>query len=211
MHIQLESYFLHALIDLLEKQLSQDYRVHREEGMLTLRTPHYTSHIRALDFSHGIGHFYLDMQLEEDLDILFDIEQYHPLRFLYCLEGEFVHSGLSNRLQHHIRAGQGIAYACTRGQEQRIGFAAGHTVKCVGVQLIRHDFIRHRDVSRLPPEMRAIVEDTQADEPYLLHQAYSSALAQCLTETISNTQTGFVGDLFFEAKALEILGHHIAE
>ena len=209
MKIRLESYFLHDLIELLEKKLSQDYRVHRDRGMLAMSTPHYASRGRALDFSHGMGHFYLDMQLEEDLDLLFDIEQYHPLRFLYCLAGEFSHSGLSGRLQHRIKAGQGIAYACTRGQEQQIRFPAGHPVKCIGVQIIRHDFIRHRDVSRLPPEIRAIVKDTHANEPYLLHQAYSNAIALCLMDTVMNEQSGFAGDLLFEAKALEILGHQI--
>ena len=211
MKIRLKSNFLHNLIELLEKELNQDYRVHREEGMLTMGTPHYAGHGRALDFSHGMGHFYLDMQLEEDLDILFDIEQYHPLRFLYCLEGEFSHSGLSGRLQHQVKAGQGITYACTRGQEQQIRFSAGRPVKCIGVQIIRHDFIRHRDVSRLPPEIRAIMKDTHANEPYLLHQAYSDAISLCLMDTVLNEQSGFAGDLLFEAKALEILGHQIEE
>ena len=211
MKIRLESYLLHNLIELLEEGLNKNYQVHRDRGMLTMSTPHYASHGRALDFSHGMGHFYLDMQLEEDLDILFDIEQYHPLRFLYCLEGEFSHSGLSGRLQHRIKAGQGIAYACTRGEEQSIRFPAAQTVKCIGVQIIRHDFIRHRDVSRLPPEIRAIVKDTHANEPYLLHQAYSNAIALCLMDTVLNEQLGFAGDLRFEAKALEILGHQIEE
>ena len=211
MKIRLESYYLHDLIELIEKELGQDYRVHRERGMLTMSTPHYAGHGRALDFSHGMGHFYLDMQLEEDLDILFDIEQYHPLRFLYCLEGEFFHSGISGRLQHRVKAGQGIVYACTRGQEQQIRFPAAQTVKCIGVQIIRHDFIRYRDVSRLPPEIRAIVQDTQADEPYLQHKAYSNAISLCLMDTVMNNQLGFAGDLLCEAKALEILGHQLGE
>ena len=211
MKIRLASYFLHDLIALLEKELAQHYLVHRDSGRLTMDTPHYASHGRALDFSHGMGHFYLDMQLEEDLDILFDIEQYHPLRFLYCLEGVFFHSGLSGHLQHQVRAGQGIVYACTRGQEQQIRFPAGQTVKCIGVQIIRHDFIRYRDVSRLPPEIRAIVQNTQADEPYLLHKEYSDAISLCLVDTVLNQQLGFAGDLLFEANALEILGHQIGE
>ena len=64
-------------------------------------------------------------------------------------------------------------------------------------------------MSRLPPEIRAIVKDTQASEPYLSHQVYFEAIAQCLVGTVDNQQVGFVGDLFFEAKALEILGHQI--
>lgn len=210
MHIHLKSYFLHELLTLLEHKLDQDNLVHRG-GLLKISTPYYTSRCRVLDFSSGLGYFYLDMQLEEDLDILFDIEKYHPLRFLYCLEGTFSHSGISGRLQHKVKAGQFIAYACTRGQEQSIRFPGRQTVKCIGVQLIRHDFTRHRDVSRLPAMIRSILEDTQAEQPYLLHQAYAKVIAPCLEDTLKNEKTGFAGNLLFEAKALEVLAYQLEE
>ena len=63
----------------------------------------------------------------------------------------------------------------------------------------------------MPPKMRAVVEDTHANEPYLLHQAYPNALSLCLIDTLLNEQLGFAGDLLFEAKALEILAHQIAD
>ena len=209
--IRLESYFLHELIALFAQELKSGYQVHREHAMLTIKSPYYTSHGRAMDFSHGLGHFYLDIQLEEDLEILFDIERYHPLRFLYCLQGEFFHSGLSGTLTHHVKAGQYIAYACTRGREQRIRFSAGKATKCIGIQLIRHDFIRAHDVSRLPSEIRAIVKDTHAEQPYLMHSTYSDAISMCLATPTINAPPGFAGDLLFEAKALEILGRQIGE
>lgn len=68
MKIQLESYFLQDLMTLLEQQWDQDYRVH-QPGMLKISTPDYTSRFRAQDFSQGLGCFYLDMQLEEDLEV----------------------------------------------------------------------------------------------------------------------------------------------
>ncbi|MGB3586162.1 MAG: hypothetical protein WBA23_06460 [Tunicatimonas sp.] len=210
MKIHLESYFLYDLIVLLEKQLGQDYLVHQQD-ILKISTPDYSSRFRALDFSHGLGCFYLDMRLEEDLEVFFDIEQYHPLRFLYCLEGGFSHSGVSNRLQHQIRAGQFIAYACIQEQEQKIRFPGRQAVKCLGIQLIRHDFTQHRDISHLPAMIRNIIEDTQAKRPYLLHQTYAPVIASYLVNTIQNKKTGFSGNLLFEAHALEILAHQLAE
>nr|WKN35414.1 hypothetical protein K4G66_23860 [Tunicatimonas sp. TK19036] len=210
MEIHLESYFLQDLMTLLDQQLDQDYLVH-QPGMLKISTPNYTSRFRAMDFPHGLGCFYLDMQLEEDLDILFDIEQYHPLRFLYCLQGGFSHSGISGRLQHQVKAGQFIAYACTRGQEQRIRFPGAQTVKCVGIQIIRHEFTQHRDVSHLTPQIRSIIEDTQANQPYLFHREYAPLISSCLLGTLKNRKTGLAGHLLFEAQALQILAHQLEE
>ena len=195
---------------LLEQQLGQDYPVHPQE-ILKISTPHYTSRFRALDFSCGLGCFYLDMHLEDDLEVFFDIERYHPLRFLYCTEGGVLHSGVSGHLQHQIKAGQFIAYACIQGQEQVIRFPGRQVVKCLGIQLIRHDVIQHRDTSQLPSSIRNVIEDTQAKQPYLLHQAYAPVIAACLVDAIQNTKTEFSGNLLFEANALEILAYQLDE
>jgi hypothetical protein len=195
---------------LLEQQLTQDYLVHQQD-ILKISTPDYTSRFRALDFSQGLGCFYLDMRLEDDLEVFFDIEHYHPLRFLYCLEGGFSHSGVSGRLQHQIRAGQFIAYACIQEQEQKIRFPGRQAVKCLGIQLIRHDFTQHRDISHLSATIRNIIEDTRAKQPYLLHQTYAPVISPCLVDTIQNKKTGFSGNLLFEAHALEILAYQLEE
>lgn len=184
---------------LMEQQLGKDYIVHQQET-LKISTPDYTSRFRALDFSQGLGCFYLDMQLEEDLEVLFDIERYHPLRFLYSLQGGFSHSGVSGRLQHQVKAGQFIAYACTRGQDQKTQFPEGEVVKCLGIQLIRHDFIQLRDISYLPTSIRINIEDTHAEKQYFLHQTYDSAITTCLVDAFQNKKTGFAGSLLFEAK-----------
>ncbi|WKN43285.1 hypothetical protein [Tunicatimonas pelagia] len=210
MKICLKSYFLHDLMTLLEQQLGKDYLVHQQE-ILKISTPDYTSRFRALDFSQGLGCFYLDMQLEEDLEILFDIKRYHPLRFLYSLQGGFSHSGVSGRFQHQVKAGQFIAYACIQGQEQKVRFPGRQVVKCLGIQLIRQDFTQYWDISHLPSSIRTVIEDIQAKQPYLLHQTYASVIAPFLVDTIQNKKNGLSGNLLFEAKALEILAYQLEE
>lgn len=207
MKIRLETHSFQDLLTLLEKGLKQEYPVNRDGSTIQVVTEELSGLFRAKDFTHGLGLFYFDIYLNDDLDILFDIEQFHPLRFLYCLKGHIKHSGVSGQLQHEIEAGQYIGYACRRGSEQIISLPAYQHIQCIGLQIVREKYIQQRPTIHLPNAIRNIVDDQYAEMPYLLHDDYTNDIKNILHKALDNRKTTYVGDLLFEANALEILAY----
>ncbi len=207
MKLKLETYAFHHLLTLLEQCLQPDYLTNREGSTIKIFMEDHTTLCRAMDFTHGLGLCYFDIYLNEDLDMLFDIEQYHPLRFLYCLKGHIMHSGVSGQIQHVIEEGQYVSYACQRGSEQVIRLPAYQHIQCVALQIVREEYIQHRQTIHLPLPIRQIMDDKQAEKPYLLHDDYATHITDSLHRALENQRTGYVGDLLFEASALEILAH----
>lgn len=58
--------------------------------------------IRGINFDGGLGIIQYDCLFHEDVEFQFMVNEVHPLKFLYCLEGALKHSSENTEQMHTI-------------------------------------------------------------------------------------------------------------
>lgn len=169
-------------------------------------------YIQGLDFDGGIGLIQYDCLLKEDIQLEFVENDVHPLKFLYCSEGEVEHHFEKDLHTNSIKKFQGVLVASQRKNGHLITLKADQHIMMTSIEINREKFLERYfcDVDKLEQNLKNLFLDVHAMRSFYHSGDFSLHLSELINLMNNYTFTGFTRRLFLEAKAYELLSLQIA-
>ena len=180
-----------------------------DSGELTLNIPENlgTGFIRGSSFASGMGIIEYNCCFFEDTEIHFTIHKTHPLKFIFCSEGEVNHTFEEDNDVHTIHNYQNIIVSSSGHNGHVLCFKANQKSHVSSLEIIREKFARRNNhhFKNLEPQLKQLFEDSVAEKKFFYQGNYSLKAADLVEEISNKSFTGFLRNIFLEGKLFEML------
>ncbi|CAN5307556.1 hypothetical protein BH23BAC2_BH23BAC2_03050 [soil metagenome] len=172
-----------------------------------------TGFIRASSFDCGMGVITYNCKFFLDLEICFTLNTVHPLKFIFCSEGEVKHAFESSEVLNTIETYQNIIVSSSGYNGHTLFFKANVQTHVSSLEIIRSTF-SHRsnyDFKDLEPNLKELFKDAVSENLFFYQGNYSIKAADIMEELNTRNFTGFLRSLYLEGKSYDLLVVQIAQ
>ena len=170
-----------------------------------------TGNVRGINFDGGMGIIQYDCEFKQEVEFRFTINEVHPLKFLYCLEGTLLHRFENSDTDHVIQQYQEAIVASDLFNGHVLHFKQNvHTV-VNSLEITRSEFKEKIQCSivTMDKKLRALFEDIEAKRNFYHEGFYSLKMADLFREMQAFEGKDFLRKLFLEGKAYQMLTQQI--
>lgn len=207
MRIEVKALPVHDIVKDIAKQWKVP--IQEESGELTIEIPDSIGegHIRCANFDSGVGVIEYKVTFYEDYDILFTINETHPLKFIFCSEGTADHAFEEDKDTHTIHTYQNVIVSSSGNNGHMLSFKANQPAQITSIEIIRDTFSNRNNhhFNGLDPELKHLFEDSVAETKFFYQGNYSLKAADIVEEITRKDYEGFVRSLFLEGKLFDML------
>ncbi|CAN5131592.1 hypothetical protein BH23BAC2_BH23BAC2_19360 [soil metagenome] len=207
MRLKVKALPIEDIIKDLSKQL--DIPIQEDSRELLLELPENLGKgiIRGTSFENGMGIIEYQFTFYHDLQLLFSINQNHPLKFIFCSEGKVDHYFEGDPEVHTIHSYQHVIVSSSGKNGHILQFKANETVHISSIEIIRKDFKdrNNYDFKGVSEEIKELFQDAVARKRFYYRGNYSLKAADIFEEINQKRVTGFLGSMFVRAKIYEML------
>ena len=170
-------------------------------------------YIRGINFDGGLGIIQYDCLFHDEVEFQFTVDEVHPLKFLYCLEGTLKHRFENSGQIHTIVQYQEAVVASdfVNGHILRFGTETRTVINSLEItrkmfqQKIRCNLVTMADT------LQNLFNDIEARKTFYHDGFYSLKLADIFREMQAFEGKDFLRKLFLEGKAYQMLTRQILE
>ena len=186
-----------------------------EDALLILEIPEElgSGSIRASHFDSGMGIISYNCKFKEDVEICFTLNSVHPLKFIFCSEGEAKHSFQSSEKMHNIETYQNIIVSSSGYNGHSLYFKANVQTHVSSLEIVRSKFAHRSNYGfkDLEPNLKLLFKDAVAENQFFYQGNYSIKAADIMEELHAHEHTGFLRSLYLEARSYDMLVVQIAQ
>ena len=204
---------LKDVISDLAEAFGVDYHENCKQYFLQLPPNIGKGTIKGINFKNGMGILQYNCTFFEDLEIQFVINKIHPLKLLFCVEGNFQHRFENENAIHAIDTYRNAMVASSYHHGHILKFEKNTHTSINSVEIKRDVFISKIDcdITHLEESLRNLFEDIKAENPFYYNGNYSFKIAEILEEISQFHHEDFLKKIFLEGKSFEILTHQILQ
>lgn len=169
--------------------------------------------ITAFTFDYGISLVLLDCQLKENLKIVYQADQVHPVHFNFCLSGDFRHSLAEGAITYQLNPLAGSITTNPKSCSQAFDFPKGMTIRHANLQVLRSAYLEKVDcdISRMPEKLAEVFQEVDSNKPFLYEGNYTVPTSECIKSILDTKYEGLVRSAYTEAKSLEIFSLQVKQ
>lgn len=211
--IQVNSLPLKDVIRDIAKVLKIPFSENCGEYILKLPAAVGEGHIRGINFEGGLGLIQYDCLFKEDMEIHFVVNNIHPLKFLYTVEGVLLHRFENEDQLHQIEQYQNAIVASSKHNGHVLLFKAKQKVRVNSLEIEREKFQAKMacDINSLDDELEKLFKDIKARGAFYYSGNYSLGIANILNEMSEFLAENFTRKLFLEGMSYQILTQQILQ
>ncbi len=211
--IHVNSLPLKDVIRDIAKVLNISYSENCGEYLLKLPSKVGEGTIRGTNFEGGLGLVQYDCLFKEGMEIHFVVNNIHPLKFLYTLDGILLHRFEDEETLHAIEQYQNAIVASSNYNGHVLLFKANQRIKVNSLEIEREKFQAKMecDIKSLDKELETLFKDIKASGAFYYSGNYSLRISDILAEILEFNVENFTRKLFLEGMAYQILTHQILQ
>ncbi|QED38125.1 helix-turn-helix transcriptional regulator [Antarcticibacterium arcticum] len=213
MKITVKALPIEEIIEDLSRQFNIPIKKDSGEQILELPSQLGEGYIRGTSFDSGIGIIDYNFTFFKDFELLFSVNNTHPLKFIFCSEGRVDHTFEEDHEMNTINTFQNVIVSSSGNNGHILNFKANEKVHVSSIEIIRAKF-SHRnnyDFEGLDPVLKEIFRDSQAEKKFFYQGNYSIKAADIVDEINEKKLLGFLRSVFVEGKLYEMLVIQIAQ
>lgn len=192
-----------------------DVESHRDCGEYSIAIPESwgKGSIRGINYEGGLGLLIYDCTFNSDVEISFTVNDIHPLKFLYCLMGQLVHSFENINANHELLQFQNIIVASKGHDGHILKFKSDEPTEIYSLEIDRKAFKSKMfcELGKAEPQLQHIFDDSLADESFYYNGQYSLMLSEIFEELKSHRYNHFIGKIFSESQSYRLLTHQLIQ
>ncbi|MBK5193920.1 MAG: helix-turn-helix transcriptional regulator, partial [Flavobacteriaceae bacterium] len=192
-----------------------DVPIRNGSGVLAIEIPKVLGKgfIHGTNFDSGIGLMSYYCKFNQDISIHFLFDAVHPLKFIFCSEGQVGHTFQDCEDFHNIETYQNIIVSNSGHSGHVLHFKANVLTHVSSLEIIRSKFSQHSnyDFQDLDPGLKELFKDEVSEKPFFYQGHYSIKSAELMEEMLSRKYRGFLRAIFLEGKSLEMLVIQISQ
>ncbi|MCM4161466.1 helix-turn-helix transcriptional regulator [Antarcticibacterium flavum] len=213
MRIDVKTLPVNEIITDLSKHL--DTPVDNRDAELLIQLPENLGegYIKGSSFDCGMGIISYNCKFHEDTEICFTLNTVHPLKFIFCSEGEVAHAFQESEELHKIEAYQNIIVSSSGYNGHKLFFKANVRTHVSSLEIIRSTFAHRTNYGfrDLEPTLKELFKDAVSSQQFFYQGNYSIRAADLMEELNSRDYTGFLRSLYLEGKSYDMLVIQIAQ
>lgn len=169
--------------------------------------------IKGVNFEGGLGQLIYNCVFHTDLQISFTVNNTHPLKFLYCLEGVVLHHFEKDRQKHELVRYQNIIVASKGHNGHVLSFKKGVHTEIYSLEIDRQVFKRKMacELKYTKPYIEEVFDDVSANTSFYYNGLYSLVLAEIFDEMKSASYDPFIWKLFMESQSYRMLANQLIQ
>lgn len=166
-----------------------------------------TGYIKGASFSSGLGIIQYLCKFKSDVEIKLVVNNVHPVKFLYCLNGYFEHRFQNSHDVHTLNQYQNAIVASHGKNGHILHFKAKTNTNLCSLEINRKEFKPLMDcyLQKSLDELQYIFRDESAKKSFYHEGMYSFLISGYFDEINSFMYNGLIKRTFMEAKAFQIL------
>lgn len=184
-------------------------------GELTVHIPEEIGegYIKAISFDCGMGIISYFCKFKTDVSIHFSLDTVHPLKFIFCSEGQAAHTFQESEELHEMDAYQNIIVSSSGYNGHVLYFKANVQTHVSSLEIIRSRFAHrsNHDFEDLDPTLKRLFKDAVSENKFFYQGNYSIKAADIMDEMNTPEYTGFLRSIFLEGKSFHMLVIQIAQ
>ncbi|MBA6154174.1 helix-turn-helix transcriptional regulator [Gelidibacter maritimus] len=205
-------------VDLVIKDLAAafqlPFQLNCREYLVELSEPIGEGYIKAMMLESGLGIIEYHCKFRKDVEIQFVKDLTHPLKFLYCTKGNFVHR-FSNEEDtlHELQEYQQAIVASQDHNGHVISFEKNQEVNLYSLEMDREGFMLYDECSSelIKSDLNDIFGDVFAKNSFYHEGYYSLALAEVFEKIKNFDDTYFLRTIFMISCGYQLLGNQISQ
>jgi len=197
----------------LSKSFEVDYKESCDEYWLDIPSSYGKGQIRGVNFDNGLGVIVYDCCFRMDLRIEFTVDDVHPVKYIYSVEGKIQHTFANERENHSIEKYQCVIVASKQRNGHVLQFYKNLNNKIVSLEIDRYRFINSTscEIDSLVPELCDLFRDTKAEKTYY-HEGYYGLQFREIFDNINRYQDRALARKFYlESIALNVFVNQLVE
>lgn len=169
--------------------------------------------IKGINFDGGFGILIYQCTFKQDIEFHFVVDKVHPLKFLYCLQGELEHRFQDNEDNNTIEQYQSAIVASKSTNGHILHFKAETDIQVGSLEIDREVFQNKIDceLKSLSPELKTLFSDKMALTEFYHNGFYSLQIADLFRKIETFENNDFVRRIFLEGQAYDILTQQIVQ
>ena len=167
--------------------------------------------IRYIVFDRGVGLFEIDMLFYEEVLLVRDTSFYNPIRFSYCLEGEYKHHFHNSPNKNKVEQFESVITSGKDGGFSYTYFSKGLKIRTNEIHVMRNKFLKRAitPMDTLNKQLNEVFIDEDHENKFSYYGAYNLKLADHINFISTTKKKGLIRMLLIESKVYEILSQHI--
>lgn len=191
----------------LADELNIDYRCECDEYYIEIPEKIGQGFIHGIMFDMGIGIINYELELKDNMEVHFVKNDVHPVKNIFCYEGELVHcfAGEEDN-KHGIDTYQNAIVASERKNGHILFFPKNTRIKFNSLEINREKFGKKFDcpLENLPKQLRDLFSDTKAQQEFYYIGHYSTSISDIIYRMHGYEGNKFLRRVFVESKGLEM-------
>ncbi len=169
--------------------------------------------IRGINFDGGMGIILYDCFFKENIEFHFTINEVHPLKFLYCLEGSLMHRFEGYSEEHEITRYQEAIVASDLFNGHILRFKPNMHTIINSLEITRKEFQKkiQCNLITMDEKLQNLFNDIEAKKLFYHDGFYSLKLADIFREMQAFDGKDFLKKLFLEGKSYQMLIEQILQ
>ena len=211
--IKVNSLPLKDVIQDIARHFDISYSKNCGEYLLQLPPAVGEGSIRGINFDGGLGLIQYDCLFNEDMEIHFVVNNIHPLKFLYTVEGVLLHRFENEDFFHKIEQYQSTIVASSQHNGHVLLFKANQKTNVNSLEIDREKFQSKMEceINSLNDKLETLFKDIRAGEAFYYNGNYSLEIADLLTKMQEFFAENFTRKIFLEGMAYQILTEQILQ
>lgn len=197
----------------LAQEFGTELRQACEEYAIDIPPKYGKGEISGINFKEGIGLLRYDCTFKEDLELQFIINEVHPLKFMFCEKGGFVHFFQDSEEPHKVKELQNIIVASDKNRGHIIHFEAGKRTRINNLEVDRRQFndVMRCEIGKLRPGLRNLFRDVDGKTYFYRLGSYSLKMADTFQRINDFRGSAFQRNLLLHGKSYDIFLIQIQE
>lgn len=205
--LEVHSLPLKDVITDIAKALNTEYSEDCSEYKVEIPLKWGNGSIKGINFDGGLGLLIYECVFHTDMEIKFTVNQTHPVKFLFCLEGGLAHHFDQDRELHVFQKYQNIIVASKGYNGHVLRFQKDIYTEIYSLELDRQIFNKKMscELAKTKPNLRKIFQDQKARESFYYNGMYSLFLAELFDEMKSQNDSPIIKKLILESQSYRML------
>lgn len=211
--IEVKSLPIAEVMDDVSKAFNTTFKESCGEYYLDI-PPHIgVGHIRGISFESGMGIIQYDCLFNEAIEFQFTVNEVHPLKFLYCLEGALLHTFENDMDVHEINPYQEAIVSSDLFNGHILHFKPHVRTIVNSLEITRKEFQKkiQCDLVTMDASLQNLFNDITAKKSFYHEGFYSLRLGDLFKEMQAFKGKDFLRKLFLEGKAYQMLTEQIMQ
>lgn len=211
--LKVNSLPVNEVISDLSEQLNLPYSVNCRDHQLEIVGDIGKGYINAMMLESGLGIIEYKCNFNEDIELHFVKDKIHPLKFLYCTEGQFYHRFTDNDQLHDLKKFQQAIVASKGYNGHIIQFKKNTDIHLYSLEMNREEFMNWDDCTSaiVEHELNGIFGDIDAKTVFYYEGYYSLELAEVFDEIKNFNDNYFLKTIFMISCGYQLLGKQILQ